>query len=91
MPPCKARLNAGNIKYAIQVTAADVDQCRKPAIVQIAHPPQVVMAGSWFYCRATQSATKRASGARRLAVVACLLILFGGAVVLALDVTAIFG
>jgi len=51
----------------------------------------LVMAGSWFYWRAAQSATKGASGARRLAVVASLLILSGGVVVLALDVTAIFG
>lgn len=49
-----------------------------------------VVTGSWFYWRAARSVTKDASSGRRLAIVASLLLLFGGAVVLALDVTAIF-
>ena len=50
----------------------------------------LVVTGSWFYWRAARSATKDSSGGRRLANAASLLLLFGGVIVLALDVTAVF-
>jgi membrane-bound metal-dependent hydrolase YbcI (DUF457 family) len=51
----------------------------------------LVVVGGWLYWRAARSAAKAAGRGRRPAVVTSLLILFGGALVLFLDVTQILG
>jgi len=51
----------------------------------------LVVAGGWLYWRAARSAAKAAGRGRRLADVTSVLILFGGALVLFLDVTQILG
>lgn len=51
----------------------------------------LVVVGAWLYWRAAQSAAKAAGRGRLPAIVTSLLILFGGALVLFLDVTQILG
>jgi hypothetical protein len=51
----------------------------------------LVVVGGWLYWRAAGSAAKAAGRGRRSAVVTSVLILFGGALVLFLDVTQILG
>jgi hypothetical protein len=51
----------------------------------------LVVAGGWLYYRAARSVTKAAGRCARRATIASLLILIGGLIVLALDVSGIVG
>jgi len=51
----------------------------------------LVVAGAWLYYRAGGSVTKAAGRGAKRAAIASLLILLGGLIVLALDVSGIVG